>query len=101
MKMTRHFVISAVWAGTVFGPHLWQLSARRHSLAEYDPPPSDFQAFQRPWFVLVWFNSIASRFLGGPLCIFGGNFMGICPSGSLGKCFLPHFNNGHLVFDYM
>ena len=24
---------SAVWAGTVFGPRLWQLSARRHSLA--------------------------------------------------------------------
>jgi hypothetical protein len=22
-----------VWAGTVFGPRLWQLSARRHSLA--------------------------------------------------------------------
>ena len=28
MKMTQHFVISAFWAGTVFGPRLWQLSAR-------------------------------------------------------------------------
>jgi hypothetical protein len=24
---------SAVWAGTVFGPHLWLLSARHHLLA--------------------------------------------------------------------
>jgi hypothetical protein len=24
---------SVVWAGTVFGPRLWPLSARRHSLA--------------------------------------------------------------------
>ena len=31
-----HFVISAVWAGTVFGPRLWQLSARRRLLAAYD-----------------------------------------------------------------
>ncbi len=32
-KMTWHFVISAVWASTVFGPRLWPLSVRRHSLA--------------------------------------------------------------------
>ena len=33
MKMTWHFVISAVWVGSVFGPCLWQLSACRRLLA--------------------------------------------------------------------
>ena len=27
---------SAVWAGTVFGPRLWPLSARRHLLADFE-----------------------------------------------------------------
>ena len=34
MKMTWHFVISAVWAGTAFGPRLWQLSVRQRSLTD-------------------------------------------------------------------
>ena len=32
-KVTWYFVTSAVWACTVFGPCLWQLSACRHLLA--------------------------------------------------------------------
>ena len=33
-KMTWHFVISAVWASTVFGPRLWQLCSCWCSLAD-------------------------------------------------------------------
>ena len=33
--MRQHFVISAVWAGTVFGLRLWQLSAPQRSVAEH------------------------------------------------------------------
>ena len=34
-----------VWAGTVFGPHLWQLSARSRSLA-------GSQYLKQPWYVV-------------------------------------------------
>ena len=48
MKMTWYFVISAVWAGAVFGPRLWQLSARRRSLAG---PWHDINYFDKFWIV--------------------------------------------------
>ena len=46
--MTWHFVISAVLAGTVFCPRLWQLSARRRSLAGpiHDELISSFHEFR-------------------------------------------------------
>ena len=65
MKMTWHFAISAVLASTVFGPRLWPLSARRHSLAacvdliqENEMRPLNPTVnFSPVYFIIKWFKT--------------------------------------------
>ena len=61
MKMTWYFVISAVWAGIVYGPCLWQLSACRRLLTVLSHGSQ---------------TKIISNFIGVYCCCFRSGFAG-------------------------
>ena len=56
-KMTWHFVISAVWASTVFDPLLWQVCSCWHSLAEVNPPKFTIRFSDKICQNRVWYAS--------------------------------------------
>ena len=58
MKMTWHFVISAVWASTVFVPHLWQHCSYWRSLADSSKKSSiscKINFSRNNFGIIIWF----------------------------------------------